>query len=52
MENTIVYGFLVSLGMGLCAFAFFVWAVLSHQMDDTEDVKYRVLEREIEDGPP
>lgn len=50
IEKAILYGFLISLSMGLGALAFFVWAVLSSQMDDTEDVKYRILERELEDG--
>lgn len=49
IEKTIIYGFLISLSMGLGALAFFVWAVLANQMDDTEDVKYRVLERELEE---
>jgi len=49
IERTIVYGFLISLSMGLSALAFFVWAVFANQMDDTEDVKYRVLEREREE---
>jgi len=49
IEKTVVYGFLISLSMGLSALAFFVWAVLSSQMDETEDVKYRVLERELEE---
>jgi len=49
IEKTIVYGFLISLSMGLSALAFFVWAVFANQMDDTEDVKYRVLDREREE---
>ena len=49
IEQTIVYGFLISLSMGVSALAFFVWAVLANQMDDTEDVKYRVLDRELEE---
>jgi cbb3-type cytochrome oxidase maturation protein len=49
IEKTVVYGFLISLSMGLSALAFFIWAVLSSQMDETEDVKYRVLERELEE---
>lgn len=49
IEKAIIYGFLVSLSMGLGALAFFVWALLSNQMDDIEDVKYRILEREIGD---
>lgn len=49
IEQTVVYGFLISLSMGLSALAFFVWAVLANQMDDTEDVKHRILERELEE---
>ncbi len=52
IEKTILYGFLISLSMGLGALGIFVWAVLSGQMYDTEDVKYRILEREMEDGQP
>ncbi len=47
IEKAIIYGFLIALSMGLGALAFFVWAVLSNQMDDTEEVKYRILEREL-----
>ena len=36
--------------MGLGALSIFIWAVLSGQMEDTEDVKYRILERELGDG--
>ena len=49
IEQTIVYGLLVALSMGLSALAFFIWAVLGSQMEDTEDVKYRVLEQELEE---
>ncbi|MDA8125111.1 MAG: cbb3-type cytochrome oxidase assembly protein CcoS [Deltaproteobacteria bacterium] len=49
IEKTVLYGFLVALTMGLSALAFFVWAVLANQWDDTEDVKYRILEREWEE---
>ncbi|MGE5790074.1 MAG: cbb3-type cytochrome oxidase assembly protein CcoS [Syntrophaceae bacterium] len=49
IEDTILCGFLVSLSMGCGSLAFFVWAVLSNQMDAPEDVKHRVLERELED---
>lgn len=48
IENTIIFEFLIALIMGLGALAFFVWAVLANQMEDPEDVKYRVLERELE----
>ena len=51
IEKTILSGFLISLSMGLSALAFFIWAVLTDQMDDTEDVKYRVLERERDGNP-
>lgn len=50
MEKELIYRFLTSLAMGCGALAFFVWAVLSNQWDDTEDVKYRILEEEMEDG--
>lgn len=33
--------------MGLGALSIFVWAVLDNQMDDTEDIKYRILEKEL-----
>jgi len=49
MENTLLYGFLIALSMGLGALAIFIWAVLSDQMDDTEDIKYRMLEQELND---
>jgi cbb3-type cytochrome oxidase maturation protein len=49
MENTLLYGFLIALSMGLAALAIFIWAVLSDQMEDTEDVKYRILEQELSD---
>ncbi|MGE5893188.1 MAG: cbb3-type cytochrome oxidase assembly protein CcoS [bacterium] len=52
IENTVIFGFLIALGMGLGALSIFVWAVLSGQMDDTEDVKYRILEREMEERRP
>lgn len=50
IEQTVIYGFIIALCMGLVALAIFVWAVLSGQMEDTEDVKYRMLEREADDG--
>lgn len=49
IESTVIYGFLVALFMGLGALAVFIWAVLSGQMEDTEDLKYRILQREMED---
>jgi len=51
MDGSIVlYEFAIALCMGLGALGIFVWAVLSGQMEDSEDIKYRVLEREREDG--
>jgi cbb3-type cytochrome oxidase maturation protein len=50
IEITVLFTFCVALGMGLGALAIFIWAVLSGQMEDTEDVKYRILERELGDG--
>ena len=52
IEETVIYGLLVAFSMGLGALAIFIWAVLSGQMDETEDVKYRVLEGEMEDDQP
>lgn len=49
IENAILYGLLIALAMGGAALTIFIWAVLSDQMEDTEDVKYRVLEQELDD---
>ncbi len=49
MENTLLYGLLIAISMGLGALAIFIWAVLSDQMENTEDIKYRVLEQELND---
>ncbi len=49
IENAIFYGLLIALIMGFGALAIFIWAVLSGQMEDTEDIKYRVLEQELND---
>lgn len=50
IEKAVILGILIALTMGLGALAIFVWAVLSGQMEDTEDIKYRILEREMTDG--
>lgn len=50
IEKAVIFGILIAFAMGLGALAVFVWAVLSGQMEDTEDVKYRILEREMADG--
>lgn len=49
-DEAVVYEFIMALFLGLGALALFVWSVLSGHFEDTEDVKYRVLEREREDG--
>lgn len=49
MAGPVLFGFLVSLGMGLGALAFFLWAVMAGQMEDTEELKYRILQREEDD---
>lgn len=49
IENALLYGLLIALTMGGAAVTVFIWAVLSGQMEDTEDIKYRVLERELND---
>jgi nitrogen fixation-related uncharacterized protein len=52
MGGQIVYlEFLVALCMGLAAFCLFIWSVLSGELDEeSENVKYRVFDREREDG--
>lgn len=42
--------FLVALCMSLGALSFFIWAVLSGLFVDVEEVKFRVYEREVDDG--
>jgi cbb3-type cytochrome oxidase maturation protein len=50
IESSILYAFLIALCMGLGALAVFIWSVLEGQTDDIEDVKYRVLDRELDDA--
>lgn len=52
MNGQIVYlEFIVALCMGLAAFCVFIWSVLNGDLDEgSEDVKYRVFDREREDG--
>jgi cbb3-type cytochrome oxidase maturation protein len=50
IEASVLYAFLIAACMGLGALAIFVWAVLAGQAEDVEDVKYRVLARELDDG--
>lgn len=47
VEETLFYSFSIAMCMGLGALSIFVWAVLDNQMDDTEDIKYRILEKEM-----
>jgi len=37
---------LLSLGLGLAAWAFFMWTVKSGQYEDPEGAKYRMLEED------
>jgi len=48
-ENVFMYEFLIAFFMGIGALAIFIWAVMENQLSDTEDIKYRVLEREMDD---
>jgi len=48
--EVVIIEFVVALCMGLGALAFFVWAVMSGNVEDMEDVKYRILERDEKDG--
>lgn len=48
--EVVLYEFLVAMCMGLGALAIFIWTAFSGHLDETEDIKYRVLEREMEDG--
>jgi cbb3-type cytochrome oxidase maturation protein len=52
IESSVIYGALIALCMGLSALAIFIWAVFSGQLEDTEDLKYRILQREMEDVQP
>ncbi|MEJ2314987.1 MAG: cbb3-type cytochrome oxidase assembly protein [Nitrospirota bacterium] len=45
----VFYEFLMALCMGLGALGIFVWSALSGHLDEAEDVKYRILERELDD---
>jgi cbb3-type cytochrome oxidase maturation protein len=47
--GVLFYTFCIALCMSLGAFAVFIWSVLSNQWDDVEDVKYRFLEKELND---
>jgi len=49
IESTLLYGFFIALCMGCGALGVFVWAVLSGQMEETEDVKHRMLAQELDD---
>jgi cbb3-type cytochrome oxidase maturation protein len=51
MNGAVVfYEFLIALCMGLGALSIFIWAVLSGHFEETEDIKYRIVEREWEDA--
>ena len=42
MITPIVFGFLVSLGMGLGAFAVFLWAIMDGQMEEIENCRKKI----------
>lgn len=48
-EKVVLLEFLIAMLMGFGALCLFVWAVLSDHFEDTEDIKYRILAREMED---
>jgi cbb3-type cytochrome oxidase maturation protein len=48
-EDALLYAFFIALCMGLGTLGIFIWAVLGNQMDDTEDIKFRILEEELND---
>ena len=43
---------LLSLGLGLAAWLFFLWTVKSGQYEDPEGAKYRMLEDDDGEKPP
>jgi cbb3-type cytochrome oxidase maturation protein len=43
---------LLSLGLGLAAWLFFLWTVKSGQYEDPEGAKYRMLEDDEGEVPP
>ncbi len=49
-EKAVLLEFVIALCMGIGALALFIWSVLSDHFEETEDIKYRILERELEDG--
>ena len=49
-EEAVFYEFLIAVFMGIGALGIFIWAIRDGQMDDIEDVKYRMLEQEMDDG--
>ena len=46
-----MYKLLMGASLALGAFFVFLWAVLSGMFKDSEDVKYRVYQRELNEGP-
>lgn len=47
--EVVFFEFLIALFMGIGALSILIWSVLSGHLEEMEDVKYRVLERERED---
>ena len=48
--EVVFYEFLISLFMGIGALSILIWSILSGHFEEMEDAKYRMLEREREDG--
>ncbi|MEJ2182347.1 MAG: cbb3-type cytochrome oxidase assembly protein CcoS [Nitrospirota bacterium] len=48
-EEIVILEFIVAVLMGLGALCVFIWAVLSGHYEDAEEIKYRVLQRELSD---
>ncbi len=48
-EKAVLLEFLIAMLMGLGALSIFIWAVLSDHFEETEDIKFRILAREMED---
>lgn len=47
--EVVFYEFLIALFMGIGALSILAWSVLSGHFEETEDVKYRILERDKRD---
>jgi cbb3-type cytochrome oxidase maturation protein len=48
-NGALLYTFCIAVCMGLGALGVFIWTVLSGQWEDVEDIKFRFLEKELND---